>query len=302
MPGAIAPVFRLFFNAREAFPYPSPSTTTKTWDWRSSPHISTALLMLPEDERAAVFRYHRRGDASLALGSYLLKHLAIVRACPGVRWSDSAITQDREVCNGKPFFAPGGISFNVSHQGDVVVLIGSTRPNARVGIDVVKADLEKDRPALVREGGFANWVRMYRDMFSAAELYTLTTKYTDDPRLRGDELTRARLRQFYATWACKEAYIKLTGDALGADFLHELEFTTVTVPQPSHRAAERPDAPGEVTTTLVTMGGRLVKDVRVEIQAIGKDYMVATAIEGDDCFPDFEKVDLAREILPYAAP
>ena len=300
MPGRIDPVFRLYLNAREAFPYPSPATTTKDWDWRSSPNIRTALLMLPPAEQAAVFRYYRRGDASLALGSFLLKHLAIVRAC-GVPWAASSITADPAVSNGKPFYAPGGVAFNVSHHGDAVVLAASTRPGARVGIDVVKVDLAKDRPALAREGGFEGWLRLFRDMFAPAETRALAAACTGDARLRGDELLQARLRHFYAHWACKEAYIKMTGDALGADFLQALEFTSVAVPQPSPLAEQASGARGEATTTRVKIHGSLIDGVKIELQAIGKDYMVATAVQGDDTIPDFEVVDLVRDVLPHAA-
>ena len=291
------PVFRLLLNAREAFPYPSPTTLTRDWNWRLNPSIAAAVNLLPEHEQTTVLRYYRCSDVALSLGSHLLKHLAIVRAC-GVRWADSHITVDRDVDNGRPYYAPGGLAFNVSHHGELVVLVGSTRPGAQVGIDVVKVDLERDRSAVTREGSFEAWTRMFRDAFSDGELDRFARE--SDLRLSGDELLRERARLFYAHWACKEAYVKMTGDALGADFLRILEFEDVRVPQPAPRV-EDVETPGEVTATQPTMSGTVIEDVHIQIQAIGRDYMVATAIRGIDSVPDFHKVDLVRDILSFGS-
>ena len=291
------PVFRLLLNAREAFPYPSATTLTRDWDWRSNSLIAAAVNLLPEHEQTTVLRYYRCSDVALSLGSHLLKHLAIVRAC-GVRWAESHITVDRDTDNGRPYYAPGGLVFNVSHHGELVVLVGSTRPGAQVGIDVVKVDLERDGAAVAREGGFAAWSRMFRDAFSDGELACFAG--ADFPQMSGEQLLRERLRLFYAHWACKEAYVKMTGDALGADFLKILEFQDVRVPRPATHV-ESHETPGEVAVTQATMSGTVVEGTLIYIQAIGQDYMVATAIQGEDFVSGFHKVDLLREVLSHAS-
>ena len=297
----MAPVFRFLLNARQCFPYSPPSLLTRDWDWGSSPDTTAALHLLPESEQASVQRYYHASDFALSLGSHLLKHLVIARYC-NVPWADSSVESDPAVLNGRPFFRPGGIDFNVSHHGELVVLAGCTRSGARVGIDVVKVDLERDRRGLAREGSFVTWTRVFHDAFSDHEMETFARAHADDTQLSGDELTRARLRVFYAHWACKEAYLKMTGEALGADFLRELEFTTVTVPDPSVAAENVPGAGGSVTTTRVTKYGDLVPGVRVEIQAIGKDYMVATAVHDEDSVAGLKKIDLDSDILTFAPP
>ena len=287
--------FRFFLNVREAFPYEVATLPTK--DWNMSSDTIKALELLPESERSAVLRFFRQCDAALCLGSLLLKHLAIVRGC-GVSWSKSHITQERHISNGKPFYAPGGVQFNVSHHGEVVVLVGSTKPGTKVGIDVVKVDVESQRKALDREHGFDGWVRVYEEMFSQQELEDMSRAFSDEPSLDEAGLLRQKLRFFYANWACKEAYIKMTSDALGADYLRELHFDSVVLPEPSTET--RPWVWGGTTQTFVRLGDRPVEGVRMEIRALGQDYMVATAISDEAAIPPYEEIRLYRDILPFA--
>ncbi|KAK8185247.1 uncharacterized protein BKA78DRAFT_243378, partial [Phyllosticta capitalensis] len=95
-----------------------------------------------------------------------------------------------------------------------------------------------------------------------------------------DLVVDAKLRRFYAFWALKEAYVKLTGEALLAPWLRELEFRNVRAPRPGTVArCSTHGAWGErVADVDVWFKGARVDDVRMEIQAYEEDYMVALAV------------------------
>lgn len=120
------------------------------------------------------------------------------------------------------------------------------------------------------------------------------------------------LWMFYTYWALKEAYIKMTGEALLAPWLRELEFTDVIVP-------EAPDMTGQwgrpYTGVRTWLRGKLVEDVRIEIVAFGREYLVATAVrgagigagsrvvdgvEGVDPWRSLEKIDIEKDISACA--
>lgn len=58
---------------------------------------------------------------------------------------------------------------------------------------------------------------------------------------------------------------------------------------------------GDSTTGIeVWIGGKRIKDIGLELQTLGNDYIVATAMEGMgecDKFPAFEKLDLEQDIM-----
>ena len=280
------PLFRLLLNAHAAFP-PHPTSTAT---WSATPGPRAALALLPTHEQTAVLKYHFPRDASLSLGSFLLKHLAVVRAT-GVNWEDSAVSVDSAVNNGKPFYQPGGVQFNVSHHGSLVVLVGAVSDVANVGIDVVKVE---DESVVARAGGWDGWMASFRDVFSHDEIIEIRGSGIDPS---GEDST-SRLRRFYTFWALKEAYIKMTGEAFMVDRLTDLEFRGVRVPQPA--AAERW---GDMFDGLEVWRRKTrVQGVRMELISFGEEYVVATAVKGmdDSTFPAFEGVDIERDVMLLA--
>lgn len=115
-------------------------------------------------------------------------------------------------------------------------------------------------------------------------------------------IIEAKLRRFYTFWALKEAYVKMTGEALLADWLRDLEFREVRAP----RAAAGSSVWGELVRDVqVWRGNRRLKDVVMEIQAFERDYIIASAVSKTDDesveeFPPFEILDVDRDILPFA--
>lgn len=90
-----------------------------------------------------------------------------------------------------------GIDFNVSHTRDLAVYAIATEiaPGRRVGIDVEHVERTPDVD------------RLSRRVLTEMERTRLAT-------LEGDE----RRVTFLATWTCKEAMSKATGDGIGAPF------------------------------------------------------------------------------------
>jgi hypothetical protein len=97
----------------------------------------------------------------------------------------------------------------------------------------------------------------------------------------------AKLRRFYAYWCLREAYVKMTGEALLADWLRRLEFRDVAAPAPAPAAVDNATLlPGEVVTAVdVYLDDSRVAGVAMELRAFGRDYMVATAAATATAWP-----------------
>ncbi|MCJ1246123.1 hypothetical protein MMC30_003328 [Trapelia coarctata] len=326
-------LLRLLLNVQTCFPYSAtPSTPSqKTPAWALTPSPTQALALLSPTEKEKILRFYFPRDAALALGSSLLKRVAVVKGLK-VSWEEAGRGMGREK-RGKPYWRrPGSaaavkegesgeertegdepgvedvdreIEFNVSHHGSLVVLIASITPNAgeyqqssslrahRVGIDVTKIDLMRDTAAVQHEGSFAIWVNIYGDVFHPSELRTLTSLPDSLP-------LEDRLRRFYTSWALREAYVKMTGEALLAAWLKELEFREVRAPVKGLDGGW-----GEGWTGVeVWVKEERVNRVEVEISGWGKDYVVASVVEGWEKgweeWVQFEEVDFARDIAPLA--
>ncbi|KPM39710.1 hypothetical protein AK830_g6859 [Neonectria ditissima] len=226
---------------------------------------SRALSLLSADEQAAVLRYYHVRDAKLALGSVLLKRYAIARFCD-VSWADAVPVRDERT---KPVFRlPDGsqpLLFNVSHQAGLVVLLAVHRPPAgvAVGIDIV-SPLERramDQKSLAAHG-WPHFVDVHAEVFSPREAAALKLLA---PGTAVEDRDRA-LRYFYALWCLREAYVKMTGHALVASWLAELEMRKFAPP-------ELMRAPQDVW-----FQGQRVDDVDVRLTPLLDHYMVSTAV------------------------
>jgi len=230
----------------------------------------------------------------------------------------------------------------------LIAAIGFEDP-VDVGTDVVcvneravpdYASIEKD--------GFFHWVDMHGDVFAETEinfmklspvelnLGTTTAKLhgygreaisrcqwrnqkVDLSVLEGDELESltiesntivdAKLRRFYAMWCLREAYVKMTGEALLAPWLKQLSFNNVRVPAPEAGLKEGDSLEkGEsVTNFRIDFKGKLVANVRMELTALGTNYMVAGAVRTvheEDAKAlvtgRWQELDVEKDILEFA--
>ncbi|EEA26006.1 4'-phosphopantetheinyl transferase NpgA/CfwA [Talaromyces marneffei ATCC 18224] len=210
------------------------------------------------------------------------------------------------------------VEFNVTHQASFVALAGCVVPSTaetevqrdgaaaaaaaatqaavystpepssapipsvpQVGIDVTCVDepgRRRDKaPKTLRD--VTDFIDIFKEVFSQRELDTMKKAASFSSTRPLAEIIKSALRLFYAYWALKEAYIKMTGEALLAPWLRELEFTNVVAPPPV--ADDETDKWGDPYTGVQTwLYGKRVEDVRVELVAFEADYMVATAARG----------------------
>jgi 4'-phosphopantetheinyl transferase len=238
------------------------------------------------------------------------------------------------------------MDFNVSHQAGIVSLIASIgfREKVDVGTDVVCAnERETHDYAHIEKSGFFDWVDMHGDVFAESELNhmklspvslgigtlagfakdtvsrcqrrneTLALKIKkeggDEKTVRVDSNTviDEKLRRFYAMWCLRETYVKMTGEALLAPWLKELEISDVEAPQAADQAAEGSLEQGGVARDFqIYFKGKAVTDVKMELVAMGKHYMVGSSVrmpKGETAewsIGRWQMLDLEADILPVA--
>lgn len=277
-------VFRWLLDVKDLWPEPDASgkPTTSTREWGSSKEVEPTLNLLPPEEKAKVLRFHFIRDAKLCLGSYLLKHHAIAFMCH-LPWAETVISED---VNRKPCYNPTDpngqtLEFNVSHHGTLVAMVGCSGYKTKMGVDIVQMNFEKDFAAVESDkGGFPGWVKTYELVFSDRENTEISEYITPAASDFRAEI-EAKLRHFYAHWCLKEAYVKMTGEALLAPWLKDLEFRNVQVPLPPSQLPEEDNrrewGPISVDVEIWFRGSR-VTDVKMELQAYRENYMIATAI------------------------
>ncbi|OBR08670.1 Phosphopantetheinyl transferase [Colletotrichum higginsianum IMI 349063] len=265
---------------------------------------SRALELLKPEERKAVLKYYHVRDAKLSLGSHLLKRYAISRFC-GIPWPEATAVRDERT---KPIFrAADGttpLSFNVSHQAGLVALFAvhgydATNGPVDVGVDVVCTSERRSRDhAMLRNEGWPKFVDIHADVLSPLEANFLKWQVLADippglkPGASIEDAADFKLRCFYALWCLREAYVKMTGDALLAPWLAELQFKKFRPPAP----AESFEADGEaVTEHDIVFKGTKIEDVKVSLRALGPDYMTCSAVRT----PQRKEDGLAFELGPY---
>ncbi|GME48692.1 4 -phosphopantetheinyl transferase protein [Neofusicoccum parvum] len=305
------------------------------------------LDLISPEEQEGVRRKHFIQDARLSLGSALLKR-AFISKVTGVPWHKIRFGRAGDPVHGKPCYVDEkgqpvpNVTFNVSHQAGLVALVGSTLPDAELGVDIVCVN-ERNDYRVIDKDGFDGWVDMYDEIFSAEESWDmkynidslqlldgsiltpselgrsdrccrrdqtlsatrkLESGATENISFNSDLLIDAKLRRFYTFWCYKEAYIKLTGEALMASWLKQLEFKNVKVPRPGTvaRCSTHGSWGEKVDDVEVWLHGKRLEDVRMEIQAFEEDRMVSIAVKNiPGTIPPIHRVDLGQDVLSLAS-
>lgn len=247
-----------------------------------------------------------------------------------------------------PLHGPAACEFNISHQAGLVALVGckTDELDAELGVDIVCVN-ERNTAATIDTEGFEAWIDMYAGIFSTEEAFDIKYNAPSFPLLDGtlitpdmlgrhdrcctrgqqlsltlpngtsqsfssDLLIDAKLRRFYTFWCYKEAYIKLDGEALLADWIPQLEFKHVRSPAPGTPArCSTHGVWGErVSDAEVWFKQAHMPECRVEIQAYEEDFMVGVAArergwEGaDEGLPEvltrFESLHLEEDVMSVA--
>lgn len=290
-------------------------------NWETKGSGLPLLETLRPAEQEAVRRYYHAADRRMSLASHLLKYLYVHHAC-GVPWKEIVFSRTAPPEHRPYYDSPSStkVEFNVSHQASMTILAGTIAPDPtqiqklasaglspllpRLGIDVTCVN---ERRPITSFKQLREYVDIFSEVFSPSELNDmrnpqlafdravncgLAKAFTDAETgedLDEDSLVRFGLRLFYSYWALKEAYVKLTGEALLASWLRELEFTNVVPPDPvftpiphgNHGSDTIPPSSKQwgqsYTGVVVLKNGQQLKDVRIELVAFESDYIVATA-------------------------
>lgn len=295
-------MFRWLLDVQYLWPSPFDDHPRReaTARWGRTEAVKKALNYLPSNEREKALRFFMPRDAKLSLASSLLKHRAIVRACH-VPWSATVVGQD---INRKPCFTPltpwtPKMEFNVSHHGTLVALVGCAGEKHKLGVDIVNIDWQKDHASIMK-AGFPKWARMFDSVFSEQEMQEIIDYQTGESFQEAD--LKGKLRKFYAHWCLKEAYLKMSGEALVAPWIQQLEFRNVIAPPPlsgTLNTIGRGEWGQIFDRTEIWLRGIKVQNIHMELQAYGEDYLIGTAGSSlSDPFPNFENVDLVRDVYP----
>ena len=246
-----------------------------------------------------MLRYHFVADAKMSLASQLLKHW-VVSKYGGVPWRETKLSTDK---NGKPVFKDAAgrqpVVFNVSHQAGLVALVaahgydaanGGDSSKVDVGVDIVCVNEREARDLrMIRTEGWARFVDMHADVFGRSEAaYLKTGLAARSPKYAAlgteDERRAYKLRAFYTLWCLREAYVKMTGEALLAEWLGDLMFEGFEPPEPGTDFAQsEDDDPAQIIREhdVVFKGGK-VDDANICIRSLGPHYMTCTAVRTPD--------------------
>ena len=154
--------------------------------YQGAARVFDSVLDAPERAR---LRIMRRADARLrfSAGRWLVRRILTRRL--GCTEAEVELTVG---AHGRPSLATGGVDFNLSHAGSLVVLALST---TRVGIDVEVTNRTTD------------WRAIARRFFSPVELAAIEAC---------DEVERRTA--FFRAWTRKEAFVKALGTGLATGF------------------------------------------------------------------------------------
>lgn len=242
----------------------------------------------------------------MSLASHLLKHYAISKALD-LAWGTTTISRNAKT---KPVYvdpATGAspIDFNVSHQAGLVALVAAYGYGdgddavVDVGCDVVCTSERAERDlAMVARDGWPDFVDVHADVFAPGEASYLKYRLSSASVAESGGLGASafKLRCFYTLWCLREAYVKMTGDALLAPWLKALEFRSFRPPLPQRAMGEaREDGADVVRTHDVWFEGSKVEDANVCLRSVGPDYMTCTAVRT----PRNKEVGLGLELGAY---
>lgn len=136
-------------------------------------------------------------------------------------------------------------------------------------------------------------------------------KSGEERTMQSNVVIDAKLRRFYALWCLREAYVKMTGEALLAPWLGELEFKGFRAPTAKLASSGvlREGEMGEVVTDQdfeIWFKGKRVLNVGMQLTALGQDFMLATAVRSTSgeriemAFNAWKWIDVEKDIYPVA--
>lgn len=186
--------------------------------WRPTlPQLSQAVASIQPEERARLMKFHFIDDfLSSLIGRLFIRKY--VSTCSGLPSAEVKFARD---VRGKPYWVKGEdydgppLSFNVSHQGSLVLLAGiageSSDPDFGIGTDVMKIEYNGGKP-------LSEFFRLMKSKFSAEEWSYIGRPHHDE---------REQVKAFMRHWCLKEAYVKELGVGITVD-LQKISFSVDT--------------------------------------------------------------------------
>jgi len=153
-------------------------------------------------------------------------------------------------CNGKPELtcpAQGALSFNISHHGNWVVIVGDE--SACVGVDVMSYDVPRGSKSI------DDFFRMMNSSFTPREWAQIKIH---------EKAEMEDLKRFYQLWSLKESYIKAIGVGIGFG-LQRVSFTLDDKQLPC--------------TALLHVDGELACDWTFDVQELDSEHCVSVAMQ-----------------------
>ncbi|KAG0286741.1 hypothetical protein BGZ96_009208 [Linnemannia gamsii] len=201
------PIARWAFNIRQPLLLENvePLVTSLTDD--DKPNIvpvSNLLNFLPKIECDRLLQFRLEDDMRRGLIGRLMIH-SFFAAYHNCRWDQLVFSRSE---TDKPILLQPEhltkVSFNISHHGDWVILVGDTslESTVRLGVDVM--DFQEQVPG----ESFETFSACFLDQFTAKEVAFMTDAPADPLSPSG---TAAQLKRFYRMWCLKESIVKALG-------------------------------------------------------------------------------------------
>lgn len=119
--------------------------------------------------------------------------------------------------------------------------------------------------------------------------------------LSSNVVIEAKLRRFYAMWCLRETYVKMTGEALLASWLKDLEISNVQTPAAKDSADPFSLEAGDVARDFkIAFKRKPVKDVNMELSALGLAYMVGGCVRPSAVMGKWLELNLETDVLDIA--
>lgn len=238
------------------------------WRKRGSGEWDELMRVVQPDERVRLARFVFDVDALRALVGRLLLRRAL-----GLQFGRPHTQVLGRSKLGKPECKESGLQFNVSHDGDFVVL---AMDSSVVGCDVMRVAVPGRNPAV--EPFFADMQHVFTELEWAL--------------VRGRESERERLVQFFVLWTGKEAFIKATGDGMQFD----LQRASLC-----YRGDEVPSV-GELAPMDLYVDGERQEGWTVEHQWLDEEHVAAVTTKSAEVpRAPFERIKSGEELLRWTA-
>ena len=314
----VTPIHRFYIDIRPLIP-------ANKQDKNYLPLIETLF----DEQQQAIKKYLRPADRLMSLASALLKYTFLHRNAH-IPWTDVRISKTPKPHH-RPYWQPtpdwngsGGVDFNVTHQNGLVAIIGCTTPTPqnqaysspivrpstsitsapapeiasqqiRLGVDIACTKEDGRTPKdVTSQAKLDEWVDIFGEVFSWRCRQDM--KHAQIIGSDSTNIYQKRLRRFYAYWSLQEAFIKMVGEGLLAEWLKELEFENVHAPEPAtaddfpddgfnwafSHDEERKWTPPEkaIRDIRASVYCKRLDDVRLELLAYEEDFLMATSIRG----------------------